>query len=452
MIIRIEMIMIKHKRLTIALLLIASFIVSPFFGVDIKQTKADLVEEIEDQIEEKSNTIKTLENQAEEYKDIIKDLRIQEQSLENEIELLDAQIAQLEIEMQATQSEIEQTNLEISNLLLRIQINEGEIEKQKDILKNLLRQINDYDKETTLEVLLKSEDFSEFYNQAEYVNVVGKKIKDVLDRLNFIKKDLEEKKKETEMKKVELEELNKKIIDQKEIVDAQKDTKEVLLKETRGKEYRFQDLLFNVRNQRKTILGDINRLKREMQVEIAKIAAMAERPSENLASTSWYFSQNDPKWKDMTIGLSNSTVDDYGCAISSVAMVFKYYGIDIDPGRLSKQPIYYRDLIYWPDQWRFLDLIKKTGHKYGGLTNGDWNLIDREIASGHPVIVFIKALGRGAGHYVVIHSKDSKGYIVHDPVRWNGQSGANIYLSTTQKYIGSIYKTNTVIDQMIIYH
>ena len=452
MIIRIEMIIIKHKRLTIALLLIASFIVSPFFGVDIKQTKADLVKEIESQIEEKSNTIKTLENQAEEYKDIIKDLRIQEQSLENEIELLDAQIAQLEIEVQATQSEIEQTNLEISNLLLKIQINEGEIEKQKDILKNLLRQINDYDKETTLEVLLKSEDFSEFYNQAEYVNIVGEKIKDVLDRLNFIKKDLEEKKKETEIKKEELEELNNKLLNQKEIVDAQRNSKEVLLEETKGKEYKFQDLLFNVRTQRKTILGDINRLKREMQVEIAKIAAMAERPSENLASTSWYFSQNDPKWKDMTIGLSNSTVDDYGCAISSVAMVFKYYGIDIDPGRLSKQPIYYRDLIYWPDQWRFLDLIKKTGHKYGGLTNSDWNLIDREIASGHPVIVFIKALGRGAGHYVVIHSKDSKGYIVHDPVRWNSQSGANIYLSTTQKYIGSIYKTNTVIDQMIIYH
>ncbi|MCK5085360.1 hypothetical protein KAK05_01470, partial [Candidatus Parcubacteria bacterium] len=259
--------MIKHKRLTIALLLIASFIVSPFFGVDIKQTKADLVEEIEDQIEEKSNTIKTLENQAEEYKDIIKDLRIQEQSLENEIELLDAQIAQLEIEVQATQSEIEQTNLEISNLLLRIQINEEEIEKQKDILKNLLRQINDYDKETTLEVLLKSEDFSEFYNQAEYVNIVGEKIKDVLDRLNFIKKDLEEKKKETEIKKAELEELNNKLLNQKEIVDAQKNSKEVLLEETKGKEYKFQDLLFNVRTQRKTILGDINRLKREMQVE-----------------------------------------------------------------------------------------------------------------------------------------------------------------------------------------
>ncbi|MCK4799377.1 C39 family peptidase [Candidatus Parcubacteria bacterium] len=444
--------MIKHKKLTITLLLLASFVVSPFFGVEIKQSKADLVEEIEDQINEKNETVKNLENQAEEYKDLIRKLRREEQSLENEIELLDAQIAQLDLEIETTQAQIEQTNLEINNLLLRIQIKEDEIEKQKDILKSLLREINAYDNETTLEILLKSKEFSEFLNQAEYVDAIGKKIKNALDGLNLAKQELEDRKKEMEEKKNELEVLNKKLLDQKEIVDAQKNAKEVLLKETRGKEYKYQDLLFNVRNQRKTILGDINKLKREMQVEIAKIAAMAERPSENLASTSWYFSQNDPRWKDMTIGLSNSSVDDYGCAISSVAMVFKYYGIDIDPGRLSKQPIFYYDLIVWPTQWRFLDLKKNSYHKSGGLTKADWNLIDREIASGHPVIVFIKALGRSGGHYVVIHSKDKKGYIVHDPVRWNGQSGANIYLSTTQKYIGSIYKTNTIIDQMIIYH
>ena len=109
----------------------------------------------------------------------------------------------------------------------------------------------------------------------------------------------------------------------------QKSSKETLLEETRGKEYKFQDLLFNVRNQKKTILGDISKLKRDMEVEIARITALAEKPSENLASTSWYFSQNDTRWKNMTIGLSNSTINDYGCAIAAVAMVYKYYGIDI---------------------------------------------------------------------------------------------------------------------------
>ncbi len=436
----------KLQMKILPLFLIASFVLAP-----VSNIKADLVEELENEINKKHETAQNLENQAEEYRDVIKDLQIKEQNLENEVELLDAQIAQLDLEIQATQTQIEQTNLEINNLLLQIQIKEGEIEKQKNILKNLLREINDYDDETTLEIFLKSAEFSEFLNQAEYMDTVGEKIKDALDKLNFAKQELEKKKEEMKKKKSELEELNGKLLVQKETVDGQKSAKEALLEETKGQEYKYQDLLFGVQNQRKTILGDINKLKREMEVEIAKIAAMAERPSENLASTSWYLSQNDPRWKDMTIGLSNSSIDDYGCAIASVAMIFKYYGIDIDPGRLSKQPIFYRDLISWPKQWRFLDLIENSFHKSEGLDNNDWKTIDQEIANGHPVIVFIKALGKGAGHYVVIHSKDSKGYVVHDPVMWNGQSGANIYLSTTQKYISSIYKTNTIIDQYVIY-
>jgi len=443
--------MIKRNKKLIISLLIASFVLTPFFGVNVEKISADLVEEIENEINEKHNEIKNLENKAAEYKDVIYDLRTKEQNLENEIELFDAQIAQLDLEIKATQAIIEQTNLEINNLLLRIQIKEKEIEEQKDVLRKIIRELNDYDKESLLEIVLKSEEFSDFLNQVEYTNTVGEKIKETLDDLKIIKSELEEEKKELEDKKIKLEELSAELLNKKEIADAQKTAKEVLLRETRGSENRFQDLLFGVKNQRKSILGDINKLKRDKEVEIARIAAIAERPSENLASTKWYFSQNDPRWKNKTIGFSNSTVDDYGCAISSVAMVFKYYGIDIDPGRLAKQPIYYRDLIYWPNQWRFLDLVKKTGHKSGGLTKSDWNLIDREIASGHPVIIFIRARG-GAGHYVVIHSKDSKGYIVHDPVRWNKQSGANIYLSTTRKYLSSIYGTSTVIDQMIIYH
>ena len=443
------MVTIKYKKLIFVLLLVTSFILTPFLSIE--KISADLVKEIENQIEEKSDQIKNLENQAEEYKDVIYSLRIKEQSLENEVELLDAQVAQLNLEIQATQALIDRANLEISNLLLRIEIKEGEIEDQKDVLRKIIRELNDYDKESLLEIILKTEEFSDFLNQVEYTNTVGERIKETLDDLKVIKSELEQEKEELQDKKLKLEELSAELLNKKEIADAQKTAKEVLLKETKGSENRFQDMLFGVRTQRKTILGDINKLKRDKEAEIAKITAVSERPSENLASTKWYFSQNDPRWKDMTIGFSSSTVDDYGCAISSVAMVFKYYGIDINPGLLAKQPIYYRDLIYWPSQWRFLDLVKKTGHKSGGLTNDDWNLIDREIASGHPVIVFIKARG-SAGHYVVIHSKDSKGYIVHDPVLWNGQSGANIYLSTTRKYLSLIYGTSTVVDQMILYH
>ncbi len=272
----------KKPKTFIVILLIASFILTPF-----SITEADVVDEIENQIKEKNDQIKGLESQAEEYKDVIRELQIAQQSLENEIELLEAQIAQLNIETQTTQSQIDQTNLEINNLMIRIQIKEEEIGKQKNVLRSLLRKINEYDSESSFEVLLKAEEFSDFFNQTNYVDKVSEKIKNTMDALKIIKKELEQEKNDMENKKKQLEDLNAKLLKQKEIADSQKKAKESLLEDTKGKENKFQDLLFNVRNQRKTILGDINSLTRKMEVEIARITALAERPSDNLASTSW---------------------------------------------------------------------------------------------------------------------------------------------------------------------
>lgn len=428
-------------------LLIASFVMPP---QPIASADNRKIEEIESQISAKSDNVKSLEDQAGEYEDKIGQLQSQAQSLQNEVELFDAQIAQLEVDIQATQAKIEEVNLEIEKLLEQIALKEAEIEKEKVILKNLIRQINDYDKETMFEILLKSEEISAFFNEAEYVNVVGEKIKSALDSLKTAREDLNSQREQAELKKKELMDLEADIKMKRDSLDAERAAKQELLNATLGDEEKFQSLLSNTREQRKSILGDINNLMSEKQVEISKIAAESNRPA-TAASTVWYYSQNDPRWKSDSIGVSNSTINDYGCALTSVAMVFRYHGIDITPKVLARQPIFVRDLISWPTQWRFLNLDYNSFHKSGGLEQSDWDRIDQEIAAGNPVIVFINALGRSGGHYVVIHSKDARGYVVHDPVMWNGESGANIYLATTRKYIEAVYRTNTIIDQVIIY-
>lgn len=427
--------------------MIVSFVLPPCPKISADNNKLD---EIEGKIGEKNNSIKNLENQAAQYQDQIKDLQSQEQSLQNEVELFNAQIAQMEVEITAAESKIEETNLEIEKLLEQITAKEKEIDKERLILKDLLRQINDYDKETLFEILLKSEEISGFFNESDYVNTVGSKIKDSLDSLKNAKAELVSQQEQEELKKQELQQLEEELKMKKDEITAEKAAKEELLNITKGDEAKYQGLLSNVRSQKNMILGDINQLMAEKAKEIARIAAESNRPA-TAASTSWYFSQDDPRWKNNYIGVSNSTIGDYGCALTSVAMVFKYHGIDINPQLLARQPIFVRDLISWPAQWRFLDLDYNSGHKSGGLDQLDWSRIDKEIAAGNPVIIFIRALGRNAGHYVVIHSKDASGYIVHDPVMWNGQSGANIYLATTRKYLEAVYKTNTLIDQVIIY-
>ena len=438
---------IRQIKLLILVLTLAIFIALPVFD-----SRADLVEEIEKEIEGKNSQITELQNQADEYKSNIKNIRVQEQTLQNEISLLDAEEAQLELEIEMTQAEIEKNNLEIDNLEIKIKKKEEEIERQKEVLIILIRQVHDYDQETILEILLKNDRFSDFLNEIEYIETMQKTAQETLTELKKTKTELRDKKEELENKKEELEKLDQELETQKEMLTVQKEAKERLLEETKGKEYKYQDLLSNIHRQKAQLLGDISNLQREQEAEISRLSALEAKPSDGLASSSWYFSQQDSRWADKTIGFSSSSIRNYGCAVSCVAMVFKYYGIDIDPGRLAKQRIFYRDLISWPSQWRFLDRVADVSHRSSGLSKTDWKVIDREIAAGHPVIVFIRANGRGAGHYVVIHSKDSKGkYIVHDPIRWAGKSGANIYLDSTRKYIGSVYNTTTTVDQMIIY-
>jgi len=49
------------------------------------------------------------------------------------------------------------------------------------------------------------------------------------------------------------------------------------------------------------------------------------------------FRQADQKWSDDPLGgiEANGTLGGQGCAVASAAMVFKFYGIDVDPQQLN---------------------------------------------------------------------------------------------------------------------
>ena len=111
----------------------------------------------------------------------------------------------------------------------------------------------------------------------------------------------------------------------------------------------------------------------------------------------------------------NGTLGGEGCAVAAAAMVFKFYGIDVDPqqlnwfltatGGFTEQGWLYWDRAAWfaPDRVR---------HVYEDLPS--YQLIDSNIAHGNPVIVRVR-LGSGITHFVVIAGKDGFDYLVRDP-------------------------------------
>ncbi|MFH1671653.1 MAG: papain-like cysteine protease family protein, partial [Candidatus Portnoybacteria bacterium] len=247
--------------------------------------------------------------------------------------------------------------------------------------------------------------------------------------------------------------LKSQLTDKKWSLDAQKKSKQAVLDYSRGEEQKYQQMLANIESQKKSLLGDLNRLRQLKAEELARLKELQEKPpSQYWASTNWYFNQDDPRWSKITVGVSSSEMGDYGCAVTSVSMIATYHGSYITPGQLAKQPIFYYDLIVWPRSWPASPAgggnISCTNCPPPHASPFDWFRLDRELGAGYPVIVFIRANGRGAGHYVVVHHKTDDGqYVVHDPL-----FGSNIYLDSTRVYISNLYETTTSIDQMIIYH
>ncbi len=129
------------------------------------------------------------------------------------------------------------------------------------------------------------------------------------------------------------------------------------------------------------------------------------------------FQQSNDKWRDDPLGgiPENGTLGGEGCAVAAAAMVFKFYGIDVDPQQLNwfltatggytDQGWLYWDRAVWfaPDRVR---------HVYEDLPS--YQLIDSNVAHGNPVIVRVR-LASGITHFVVIAGKDGFDYLVRDP-------------------------------------
>lgn len=396
----------------------------------------------EEKEEEVAEQLESLEQKARNYQKMINLKQQQQATLQNQIELMDIQVQNYENGIKITQDDIEKNKLEISVIEKRISEIQQEIEHGKEDLAEMIRIYNQIEQELSLEMLSGDKDLSDVLNNAEYLDQASQKVNEGLKIIELKKSDLNSKKGELDEKNNQLSNKKKELDEKVYYLNSEKLSKNIVLKETKGEEAKYQELLERVEQQKQELIGDIDSLSADVQGELAEILKDAPKPKGGTASTSWYYSQKDPKWASTRIGLSSSLMKDYGCAISAVAMVFTSHGEDITPGKLAKQPIYYRDLIVWPSYWKGLNLASSITHG-----NVSWNTMDKEIKNDNPVIVFVRASG-GKGHYVVIHGKDKKGkYVVHDPL-----FGPNIYLETTQKLIGAIYGSSTKIDQMIIYH
>lgn len=131
------------------------------------------------------------------------------------------------------------------------------------------------------------------------------------------------------------------------------------------------------------------------------------------------YKQGDPRWSGDKLGSTSLTIGSHGCAITSIAMAFKYYGVQTDPKDLNiwltQNDGYTSDgNVYWSKA------AGKSGGtvQYSGLFDysnipADLNKINSELDNGYPVIAEVKLFG--GQHFVVITGYSGSTYYINDP-------------------------------------
>lgn len=386
-----------------------------------------------------------LEKKAEAYRNLINIKDKQQQTLQKQMELLDKEQEKNKTELQDTSLKTENLSSQIQELEREIEDKRNDLKYRKSMLAGLIRSYYENYQQGLLNIVLINQDFSDILDHSDYVEQSSVKLSEILQEIVKTKEALEKEQNELESKRKDIEDLKDKLETKKKTLEANEIQKQVLLTQTKGEEERYQKLLTRVEEQKRELFNFSE--AGNLAEVIASVNNYTKPKSEYWASESWYYSQRDPRWGENFIGNSKSNLKDWGCAVTSVAMVSTFYGNRISPNILAKQPIYAFDLIKWNlGGWSGsgMTVDPAYGSSHGNI---NWSVVDKMIANKIPVVVNIRKTNGKGGHYVVVHNKDKTDYIVHDPY-----FGSNIYLNTTRALMGTIGdKSNTVVDQMIIY-
>lgn len=134
------------------------------------------------------------------------------------------------------------------------------------------------------------------------------------------------------------------------------------------------------------------------------------------------FSQKDSRWANEILGTSSVTIGAYGCLLTAVSSMCKFYGKETNPSKLNKDLIAiggYENgnlLAYSAITTIYPDIVVDWDNF---LTEPSDSKIDAVLKSDQPVIIQVDYNPNTSAleqHWVTIIGKDANGYLIADPI------------------------------------
>lgn len=245
---------------------ITAIIACLFFASILSRVRANVIDDLKTQIDQKNAEIKKLEEEGQKYSDTIATKEKEIRTLQQRINALGHNIKKLDFDVKVTNVKVKKTELEIQRLNAQIQEKELSIEKKKTVLSLLIATMHRREQENLIEILLKNPNLSSFFNEINATNILQKQIADDERELTVLKDGLIEDEQNAEDKKTNLTGLRSVLQDKKILQQNEKNARTQLLTATKIQEKIYQQKLSDTQKRQQEIAKEIESLEEKLRL------------------------------------------------------------------------------------------------------------------------------------------------------------------------------------------
>lgn len=367
------------------------------------------------QINTNNQQIAALNQEIVTYQTQLKKVGADKRTLQSAINALDLEQGKVQAQVALTQLQINATQVQVRQLGGEITTAKQTIAMDRVALGGYLRNLQKADDRPLIIQMLSSGSLVAVWDDINATLKMQNAVQNQMQTLRVQEGDLADSQAASKQKQETLTSQKQTLASQQQSLVATEQSKNQLLAETKSQESAYQKLLAAAQ-------AELNSFSTFTQ-NAGGSKLLANQTS--CDASGCYYNQRDAAWGSDALDGTKYTLASAGCLIASVAMVLTHYGYrDVTPATINADPDnfapYSPDLLLATISVDGVTVTRKATNVNGMAAARKIAVIDTMLATGHPAIVGMDALG--GTHFVVLTSGSNGNYLMQDPYVANGNN------------------------------
>ncbi len=235
-------------------------------------------EELRAKIEEKNKALQELNAKIEETRRTLDATQDQGRILSQDVKKLNGNISQLTLSIQSSELTVTKLNLELESVSYDIADVKTTIQKNREAIAELLRKMQQKDNETVLALFLRNKSLADGVVEMQNFMNLNNNLSVQIENMKSLNTQLNRKLDEVATKQEAIQEESQNMKSRKLIVLEEKETKDMILKQTKNKEALYQQQLAELEKQQESVSEEIGQIEDELRKSFDPTLLPLKRP------------------------------------------------------------------------------------------------------------------------------------------------------------------------------